>query len=182
MRQWRDGDENALARLAEAVYGELRRVAGSVLAHRSSAQIVQPTELVHDLYLHLEGIQHFDFKDRTHFLAVAAKMMRRILVDHARKRNSRKRGGGAIHITGSSAMGAELDIGVLDVHMALERFAADYPRHARVVELRFFGGLTGGETADIIQSEGFEASLRTVERDWTFAKAWLQNAIRSPIE
>ena len=161
------------------MYGQLRRVAASILARRSSQQILQPTELVHDLYLHLQGLQSFDFQGRTQFLSVAAKMMRRILVDHARRRNSARRGGDALHITASGVAAGALDLGILEVHWALERFAAEYPRHARVVELRFFGGLTTGETAEVLQAEGLEASLRTIERDWTFAKAWLQNAVGS---
>ncbi len=178
LRQWREGDDGALDRLSEAVYRQLRRVAGAILAQRSSLQIVHPTELVHDLYLQIQGVQHFDFAGRAQFLSVAGKMMRRILVDHARKRHSAKRGGDAIHVTESGAVGPGLNLEVLDVHLALERFAVDYPRQARVVELRFFGGLSAGESAEVLQLEGLEASLRTVERDWTFAKAWLQNAIR----
>ena len=111
---------------------------------------------------------------------VAAKMMRNILVDHARKRNAAKRGGGETAVVKESAFkDPAMEVDVLMVDAALERFTEQYPRQSRVVELRFFGGLTAEETAEVLNATGTETSLRTVERDWTFARAWLENAIGS---
>jgi RNA polymerase sigma factor (TIGR02999 family) len=180
LHDWRTGRQDALDRLAPAVYGELRRLAASILGAKPGIQTMQPTELVHELYLRLPGVREFDWQSRAQFLNVAAKMMRNIIVDHARKRLSVKRGGGLAEVELPSDLGApESRLDVLVVHDALDRFAKRYPRQAHVVELRFFGGLTAEEVCEVLKSTGIESSLRTVERDWTFAKAWLQNAIQS---
>jgi RNA polymerase sigma factor (TIGR02999 family) len=179
LQDWRTGNQDALDRLAPAVYGELRRLAASIMGANSGAQTMQPTELVHELYLRLPGVREFDWQSRAQFLNVAAKMMRNIIVDHARKRLTAKRGGGlaAVEITPDLGdAGSRLD--VLVVHDALDRFAKKYPRQAHVVEMRFFGGLTTEETCEVLKSTGLDSSVRTVERDWTFAKAWLQNAMQ----
>jgi RNA polymerase sigma-70 factor, ECF subfamily len=179
LQEWRGGDEDALDRLTTAVYRELRRLAGAIMARQSGSRTIQPTALVHELYFHLPGVQHIEWQSRAQFLNVSAKMMRNILVDHARRRHALKRGAGE---EGEQVDVPSFDrathVDVLLVHEALERFAAQYPRQARVVELRFFGGLTTRETADVLSLAEKECSLRTVERDWTFAKAWLQNAIQ----
>ena len=178
LREWSAGDADAIARLTDAVYGELRRLAGAILGARYGDQTLQPTELVHEFYFRLPGVREFDWKERAQFLAVAAKVMRNILVDHARKRNTLKRGGVAIPLDIVPLAGdRRLEISVLTIHEALERFAVEFPRHAAVVELRFFGGLTAEETSEVLRANGETASSRTVERDWTFAKAWLQGAI-----
>ena len=180
LQNWRRGDAEALERLTESIYSELRRLAAGSLWREGSEGTIQPTALVHELYFQLPGVQHFDWQSRAHFLNVAAKMMRNILVDHARKRRAAKRGGGAgHHRTDPIVHDPALDIDVLLVHEALERFTGGYPRQARVVELRFFGGLTAEETLEVLNATGDPSSLRTVERDWTFARAWLQNAIRT---
>src|SRR5581483_3138202 len=117
-------------------------------------------------------------QSRAQFLNVAAKMMRNILVDHARRRNAAKRGGEAVRVTVDPQMeDPALQVDVLLIHETLERFAEQYPRQARVVELRFFGGLTAEETSEVLRATGGDGSLRTVERDWTFARAWLHDAI-----
>ena len=177
LREWRSGDEKALDRLAQEVYSELRRLAAAVMAKQPGRAAIQPTSLVHELYFRLPRVQEIDWESRAHFLNVAAKMMRNILVDHARRRASLKRGGGAVSVEGEPAS-AGLQIDILAVDQALERFAEIYPRQARVVELRFFGGLTAEEAVEALKVSGVESSLRTVERDWTFARAWLKNAIQ----
>lgn len=180
LQNWRGGDEHALSQLTAAIYRELRRLAGALFAGESSGHTLQPTALVHELYLQLPGIQHIDWQSRAQFLNVAARMMRNILVDHARKRQAAKRGGGADPlIVEPSIEDRALRADVLIINDALERFGENYPRQSHVVELRFFGGLTVEETAEVLSATGVECSLRTVERDWTFARAWLQNAIGS---
>lgn len=180
LNEWRNGDEDALARLTAEVYWELRRLAGALFAAESGERTLQPTALVHELYLQLPGVQHIDWQSRAQFLNVAARMMRNILVDHARKRHAAKRGGGFTPVLMQAAFkDPSMHVDVLMVDAALERFTAHYPRQSRVVELRFFGGLTAEETAEVLTATGEETSLRTVERDWTFARAWLENAIGS---
>jgi RNA polymerase sigma factor (TIGR02999 family) len=137
---------------------------------------LQPTALVHELYLQLPDMQQFDWKSRAQFYSVAARMMRNILVDHARRRNAAKRGGGEKPVT-LPDIGKAVNLDVLMVNDALDRFAVEHARQAQVVELRFFGGLTAEETAEVLRQQGVECSLRTVERDWRLARAWLQDAI-----
>lgn len=182
LREWQGGDAAALDRLTEAVYSELRRLASYVLSGENGPRSVEPTILVHELYLQLPGVQHFDWRSRAQFMNTAARMMRNILVDHARRRNSAKRGGGIqpeSHADCSIAVTSGTQLSVLAVHEALERFARLFPRQAQVVELRFFGGLSSEETLEVLKESGTECSLRTVERDWSFARAWLQDAIGS---
>ena len=178
LQDWRGGDEEALSRLTAAVYRELRRLASFLFAAESGGRTLQPTALVHELYLQLPSVQHLDWKSRAQFLSVAAKIMRNILVDHARKRHAAKRGGGvAPVIVDPQVDDPALKCDVLVINTALDRMSEHYPRQSRVVELRFFGGLTADETCQVLSATGVECSLRTVERDWTFARAWLQNAI-----
>ncbi len=178
LQNWRTGNEDALTQLTAVVYRELRRLAGALFAGEGGGHTLQPTALVHELYLQLPGVQHIDWQSRAQFLNVAAKMMRNILVDHARKRQAAKRGGGTEIVLADAAMeDRALRMDVLVINDALERFSETYPRQSHVVELRFFGGLTSEETAQVLSATGVECSLRTVERDWTFARAWLQNAI-----
>jgi len=174
--RWRHGDEEALPFITDAVYQELRRIAGSMFRQESEGHTLQPTALVHELYLQLPDMQSFDWKSRAQFYSVAARMMRNILVDHARRRNAAKRGGGEKPVT-LPDIGKAVNLDVLMVNDALDRFAAEHARQAQVVELRFFGGLTADETAEVLRQQGVDCSLRTVERDWRFARAWLQDAI-----
>ena len=174
--RWRSGDDAALPRITNAVYRELRRLAGAMFRQEPEGHTLQPTALVHELYLQLPGMQHFDWKSRSQFFAVAARMMRNILVDNARRRRAVKRGGGE-KAESLPEIGKPFNFDVLMVNDALERFAIEHSRQAQVVELRFFGGLTADETAETLRHQGIECSLRTVERDWRFARAWLQDAI-----
>ena len=177
--RWRDGDSDALAQLTDLVYGELRRLAAVFLKGEASGHTLQPTALVHELYLHIEGVREVDWKCRAQFFAISARMMRNILVDHARMRKASKRGSGNVLPLSECDFEAGGNPDILLVDMALSRFAVKYPRQAQVVELRFFGGLTFEDTAEAMKIDFENTSLRTVERDWRFARAWLLNEIRS---
>jgi RNA polymerase sigma-70 factor, ECF subfamily len=168
LRRWHSGSADALDELTPLVYADLRRLAGRYLRDEDPSHTLQATALVHELYVRIGSIQEIDWKGRGQFIAVAAQMMRRILIDHARKRRAAKRDASI----GVPIRDAAVDPDVLDVDRALEKLAADYPRHAQIVELRFFGGLRAPEIA-----ESLGLSLRTVERDWQFAKAWLQHEV-----
>ena len=169
LRAWTDGDQRALARLTPIVYDELHRLAHHFLKGERAGHSLQTTALVNEAYVRLVDYKRMHWQNRAHFLAVAAQAMRRILVDHARKRNA-KRGANAAHVS----LDAELTIRAdrsenfefLDD--ALNALAARAPRKAKVVELRFFGGLSVDETADVLQ-----VSPITVMREWKSAKAWL---------
>lgn len=167
LRRWRGGDSGALDELTRLVYADLRRLAAHYLRAEAGGHTLQATALVHELYLRISSVQQRDWKGRGHFVAVAAQMMRRILTDHARRRLAQKRLPAAVD---SDSLSDRVD--VLAVDRALGRLAADFPRHAQVVELRFFGGLDSPEVAELLG-----LSLRTVERDWHFAKGWLRNEI-----
>jgi len=178
LQEWRGGDEEALSRLTVAVYRELRRLASALVAGESGGRTLQPTALVHELYLQLPSVQRMEWQSRGHFLGVSARIMRNILVSNARRRHAAKRGGGATAVL--RVEGAEdpaLTADVLVINDALDRLSEHFPRQGRVVELRFFGGLTAEETRQVLAADGIECSLRSVERDWTFARAWLQHAI-----
>ena len=167
------GDGAAVADLMPVVYDELRRLARSYV-RRERAQSVQATELVHEAYLRLAGGRPQRWRGRTHFLAIAAIGMRRLLVERARARGAEKRGGGRVQVTLDDALvagpGAAVDL--LAVDEALSALAALDARQARIVELRFFGGLTVEETA-----EATGVSPATVKRDWTLARAWLKREL-----
>jgi RNA polymerase sigma factor (TIGR02999 family) len=168
--EWRGGDGAALARLIPIVYGELRRVARARLRGEGSDHTLQTTALVHEAYLRLVGLDRMALQNRTHFFAMAARLMREILVDHARRKKALKRGGG-VTVLGLEDVGGGAEHAVVDVlalNEALTDLASFDQRLCRVVELRYFAGLSIAETADAL-----EVSSATVERDWTVAKAWL---------
>jgi RNA polymerase sigma-70 factor (ECF subfamily) len=173
--RWREGDTGALDHLTRMVYAELRHMAAALLQLERGGHTLQPTALVHELYLRLEGARGVDWKCRGQFFAISAKVMRRILVDHARKRTTAKRAGDLLTLDGEALMVPAPDVLLVDA--ALSRLARDYPRQAAVVELRFFGGLTAEETVEAMTASGEEVSLRTVQRDWRFSRAWLQDAL-----
>jgi RNA polymerase sigma factor (TIGR02999 family) len=156
--------------LTRLVYRDLRRLAQRFLGDENPGHTLQATALVHELYLRLGSVQEIDWKGRGQFIAVAARMMRRILIDHARKRRAAKREEAPAFAFAVGTSPSDPD--VLDVDRALTKLAVEFPRHAHVVELRFFGGLDSPEIARIM-----DLSLRTVERDWQFSKAWLQNEL-----
>lgn len=173
---WKEGDQEALKYLTRLVYAELRHLAASMLEKERTGHTLQPTALVHELYLQLDGARGVNWKCRGQFFAISAKVMRRILLDHARKRIAAKRNAGDfVPLDGAAFLVPGPDI--LQVDAALGRLARQYPRQAAVVELRFFGGLTAEETVEALNSSGEDVSLRTVERDWKFSRAWLQSEI-----
>jgi len=170
LQDWHAGDEGALGRVTETMYKDLKRLAAYYLKDERAAHTLAPTALVHEVYLHLSGLRHIDWQDRAHFLSVAVRMMRRILIDHARSNKAKKRDPAQFAPAPPDLKNE--NINVLAVDDALKKLTAEYPRHARVVELRFFGGLENAEVAEVLQ-----ISLRSVKREWRFARAWLQNQI-----
>ncbi|MEQ8764364.1 MAG: ECF-type sigma factor [Planctomycetota bacterium] len=165
-----NGDAAASARLLELVYHELRARAARLMIHQSPAHTLQPTALVHEAFLRLAGKHEVDWRSRAHFVAVAATAMRQILINHARDRAAGKRGGGWERITLEAAMTPwrEKPLDLLDLDDALTRLSALSERQGRVIELRFFGGLSIAEVSHIL-----EVSTTTVENDWAMARAWL---------
>jgi RNA polymerase sigma factor (TIGR02999 family) len=170
----RRGDPEAVDRLLPLVYGELRRIAAGYLRAERPGHTLQPTALVHEAYLRMVDQTRVDWQGRTHFLGVAAVAMRRILVDYARRHGRAKRGGRLRQVTLSdvAAEWGPIDVEIVALHGALERLATVDERQARIVELRCFGGLGVAEIAD---ATGL--SPRTVEREWTHAKAWIRREL-----
>jgi RNA polymerase sigma-70 factor (ECF subfamily) len=168
------GDDAAARQLADCVYAELRQRAEALMHRESRGVTVQATMLVHDAYLKLIRQDRASWNDRNHFFAVAAQTMRRLLVDHARRRRGDKRGGGQIKMSLDDVLDvpAAGDADVLDVEEALTRLEALHPEHARIVELRFFGGLAVDQVA---QELGM--SKRTLERQWTMIVAWMRREL-----
>ena len=167
-------DKRALDQMLPVLYGELHRLAVHYLGREEVGHTLQPTALVHEAYLRLIDQRRADWQNRAQFLGLAAGMMRRILVNHARDRVARKRGGGAAQVSLSmvESPSGQPDVELIALEGALERLAALDPRKSRVVELKFFGGLTTEEIAEVLQVSG-----ATVEREWSFARAWLYSAI-----
>ncbi|MEZ5291428.1 MAG: ECF-type sigma factor [Vicinamibacterales bacterium] len=176
LRRAAGGDANAASRLMPLVYDELRRLAAGYLRRERRGQTLQPTALVHEAYVRLVRPTGQAWQGRTHFLAIAAVSMRQVLVDRARRRRAAKRGGDAVRLTLDDAMlpsdsrGAEVDLLALD--RALDRLAALDPAQARIVELRYFGGLTVEETAEAVG-----LSPATVKRHWALARAFLKRTL-----
>lgn len=170
LHAWRAGDPEAEERLIDVLYRELHEMAQRRLRHERQAATLQTTALVHEAYLRLVDQRQVEWRDRGHFLALAATMMRRVLVDRARARRAGKRGAGeeAVTLTDAVGLGAAPAVEVLAVDQALEKLAGAFPRPARVVELRFFGGLELAEIGAVLG-----VTERTVKRDWAFARAWL---------
>lgn len=170
LRAWSDGDDGALARLTPLVETELRRLARGYMGRERRGHTLQPTALVNEAFLRLTDARQVRWQDRAHFLGISARLMRRVLVDHARARGFRKRGGGAQRVTLDEGLIASpepaLDLVALD--RALEILAAADVRKSRVIELRFFGGLSVEETAEVLH-----VSPQTIKRDWRLAKLWL---------
>lgn len=177
LEDWRGGDEAALAELLPVVFEELRRIARRHLAGETPGHTLQPTALVNEVYLRLAGGQA-KLQNRAHFFAFAARLMREILVDHARARKAVKRGGDAVRVDFELALGIAADEGldletILAIDTALERLEALDERQARIVELRYFSGLTLPEIAEVLG-----VSLATVERGWSVARRWLAREIQ----
>jgi len=171
---WRNGDQGALDRLMPLVYEELRRMANHYMRNERRGHTLQTSALVNEAYLRLVDHENIEWQNRAHFFGVAAQAMRRILVDHARTRNYQKRGGGAQQVSLDEAMtlAADRAAELIELDDALRELAKMDERKSRVVELRYFGGLSLEETA-----EALGVSIPTVTRDWNTAKAWLMREI-----
>ncbi len=174
---WGAGDPTAGERLLPAVYAELRRQAARAMRREGSEHTLQATALVHEAYLRLVDQHHVVWRNRAHFFGVAAQLMRRILVDHARSRHAAKRGGGMQQLAlgdadAAASPAADDGVDVISLHEALERLAALDPAQARLVELRYFGGLNIDETA-----QALDISPATVKREWATARAWLRREL-----
>jgi RNA polymerase sigma-70 factor (ECF subfamily) len=174
LRRLRSGDEDAAARVASAAYGELHKIAARCLRRERPGHTLQPTALVNEAFLKLVGNTRAEWRDRAQFYGVAAKLMRRILVDYARKRAAGKRGGGGNQVTleENLVLREERLEDILGVDEALERLEALDARQGRIVELRFFSGLTVEEIAEVMH-----ISTPTVKREWSSAKAWLHREL-----
>jgi RNA polymerase sigma factor (TIGR02999 family) len=174
LKAWSNGDQAALERLTSHVYDELRHIARRYMRNERAGNTLQTTALVNEVYLRLVDVKSIEWQQRAQFFAIAAQMMRRILVDAARARGSHKRGGGAIKVNVDQALvvSPERDSSLVALDDALEAFSKLAPRQAKVVELRYFGGLSEEETAEVLK-----ISTRTVRRDWDFAKSWLMREL-----
>jgi|SRR5581483_1636806 len=172
--EWNAGDLAAGQELMEVVYQELRRLAAHYLRDERQDHTLQPTALVHELYLKFFSKEPVNYKDKGHFFAVASRQLRRIIVDYARAQGARKRGGGQARVFLENApdVYVTFDDGMIDLDSALDRLEALDARAAQVVELRYFGGLTDDEV-----SEALNISCATVKRDWEFARTWLLKEI-----
>jgi RNA polymerase sigma factor (TIGR02999 family) len=176
LTRWSHGDDAALEELTPLIYEELRRLAHHYMKGERPDHTLQTTALVNEVYLRLADQTNPDWQSRAHFFAVAARAMRQILVSYARSNRAQKRGGGGarIELDEAAIMSPEQSNEIVDVHEALERLSRLDERKARVVELKYFGGLNHDEIAEVMK-----ISTITVRRDWVFAKAWLHNELHS---
>lgn len=176
LKAWGAGDAVALDQLSRRVYDELRLMARRHMKNEREGNTLQTTALVHEVYLRLVDVTEIEWRQRAQFFGMAAQMMRRILVDAARARASYKRGAGAVHLNfdETAAVPSEPDGSMVALDDALQAFAQIAPRQARVVELRFFGGLSEEEIMEVLK-----ISSRTVQRDWEFARVWLARELRA---
>ena len=170
LRRWTEGDAQALHRLVPLVYNELRHLAGRHLRHERDGHTLQRTGLVHEVFLRLSNDRHVQWESRAQFFGLASKLMRHVLVDHARARRADKRGGGVtlLPLEEADAAGTADTLDILALDQALQRLERMDPQQSQVVELRFFGGLSVEETAATLG-----VSVSTVKREWSCARAWL---------
>jgi RNA polymerase sigma factor (TIGR02999 family) len=178
LRAWAGGDRDALERLTPRVYHELRRLAGYFIQNERPGRTIQTTALVHEAYLKLIDVKNVDWQHRAHFFAVSAQIMRRILLDRARRRVAAKRGGRMpqVNLDEIPNLGSHRSRELIALDDALNTLAEMDPRKARVIELRFFGGLSVEETAEVLK-----VSPDTVFRDWRLARAWLMGELGSNV-
>ena len=182
LRDFRPGDDEAASRLVQLIYPELKKLAQGQFRHERPGHDLQPTALVHEAYLRLVAHEHHTWENRAHFYAAAATIMRRILIDHARSRQARKRGAQesavsldeALALGDAVALGEEQSAELLELDEALSELERLSPRQARVVELRYFTGLSVPEVAQALGVNG-----RTVDRDWSTARAWLRTRLKA---
>jgi RNA polymerase sigma-70 factor, ECF subfamily len=181
LARWRSGDPSAFENLIERIYGQLRALADNALGKDWGSKSLQPTELVHEAYLKLMGAQAVDWKSRAHFFGVASRVMRQVLVDRARKRSAQKRGGPAMisivsGVVDAPDRSAEF-VDLIGLDLALTELSKQDDALSRLVELRFFSGMTVEETAEVLG-----VSARTVKRDWLLAKAWLKRRLAVSVD
>jgi RNA polymerase sigma-70 factor, ECF subfamily len=176
LNEWQQGDPEALDKLTPIVYDELRRMAHRYVRHEHNGNTLQTTELVNEAYMRLLGNKNYDWQSRSHFFGVIAQVMRHILIDHARRRHFAKHGGGVrqVSLEHAASMTQQRAAELVALDDALAELAQFDPRKGRVVELRYFGGLSLEEAAQVL-----EVSLMTVRRDWRAAKAWLYRRLNS---
>src|SRR6185436_3998141 len=175
LADWANNDPGARDRLMPIVYEELRRLAHHYMRGEREGHTLQTTALVNEVYLRLAGIDAMRWRDRAHFFAMAATLMRRVLVDYARQRGREKRGGGvSVTSLGEYAVAPQAEVDIIALDRALERLAAVDPQQGRIVELRFFAGLSVEETAEAVG-----VSPATVKREWATAKLWLYNELKT---
>ncbi len=176
LQAWSGGDANALERIVVLVYPELRKIAQRCLTRERPGHTLQATALVNEAYLRLVDIHRIQWRDRVHFFAVGARIMRRILVDHARAKGNAKRGGGGIRIDFNEALAVsnQSDPALVRMDDALTQLATFDPRKARIVEMRYFGGLNANDIASVLG-----VSPQTINRDWSLAKSWLAREMRN---
>jgi len=176
LRRWREGDNEASEQVLLIAYREMRRLAARYLRAESHGHTLQPTALVHELYVNLLASEPVTFSDRNHFLALCARKLRHILVDHARQKSSQRRGGDVVKLSLQDWDRADASVpeSLLDLDRALSSLEQEDPRSSQVVELRFFAGLGEEEIAAALN-----ISVATVKRDWTFARAWLHAQLKS---
>jgi len=174
LKEWSEGDKDAPARLMPLIYEELRRRAAEYLRHERPDHTLQATALVHEAYLKLIDQNRVDWKTRAHFCGVAAQLMRRVLLEHARGHNAEKRGGKLekLRLEETRELSDERAPDLVALDDALKSFTSTYPRESEVVELKFFGGLKANEIAEVL-----DVSQKTVLRDWNFAKLWLRREL-----
>lgn len=174
---WRAGDDSALDDVMPRLYDVLRRLAGRLRRDEQRCLTLDTRDLVHEAFLRMVAQRHVDWRSRDHFFAIAAQMMRRILIDHARKRMGAKRGGGwtRLPLESLSALAGDTDLAILSLNAALEELEGGDPELGRIVELRFFGGLGHGEIAGLLG-----LSIPTVQRRWRLARAWLLERLEAP--
>jgi RNA polymerase sigma factor (TIGR02999 family) len=166
------GKQEAVDQLLPLVYGELRRIAAAHLRRERDGHTLQPTALVHEAYLQLVGQRGLQWQSRAHFMGIAAYLMRQVLVAHARRRSAAKRAGVLVTLDESLAVGGDADVNILALNEALDALAQADPQRARIVELRYFGGLSIDEAAEVLG-----VSEATVERGWRTARAWLHREL-----
>lgn len=174
LKAWRGGEQRALEKLGPLVQRELHRLAHRYMARENPDHTLQTTALVNEVYLRLVNVHEVSWQDRAHFFAIAARMMRRILTDFARSRNYPRRGGKAVKVSLDEALmvSTQQDRDIIALDDALSKMTTLYARQSQVVEMRFYGGLTVEETADVLK-----VSPETVKRDWKFARVWLLRAM-----
>lgn len=173
LSDWQHGDQQAIDKLTPLVYDELHRIANRMMRSEKPNHTLQPTALIHEAYIRIADAK-LDWQNRNHFFAIAAKLIRQILVDHARRTAAQKRGGNAVHVTLKEDVQEQTDVDIMQLNQALEDLEKIDPVKASIVEQRYFGGLNGKEIAEI---RG--VSIRTVQRELSFARAWLAHEMKN---